>query len=92
MTESKAIDLGRRAVACRGWRWLPGMLARAGRRKDDYRIVSVTDGWVVAVQGDEVVAQDARSLPLPPPDLRDPAPWAGFWRWCARRGAHRSPR
>lgn len=26
MTEAQALTLGRRAVACRGWRWLPGML------------------------------------------------------------------
>lgn len=28
MTEQDWIELGRRAVACKGWRWMPGMLAR----------------------------------------------------------------
>lgn len=28
MEEQKIIELGRRAVACSRWRWLPGMLAR----------------------------------------------------------------
>ncbi len=27
MTEQDWIELGRRAVACKGWRWMPGMLA-----------------------------------------------------------------
>ena len=27
------IDLAKRAVACKGWRWMPGMLARCGGRK-----------------------------------------------------------
>jgi hypothetical protein len=30
MTEEQ-IELGRRAVACKGWRWMPGMLARDAR-------------------------------------------------------------
>lgn len=30
--ESDKIELGKRAVACRGWRWSPGMLDLFGRR------------------------------------------------------------
>jgi len=28
MPEQEWIDLGKRAVACKSWRWMPGMLAR----------------------------------------------------------------
>jgi hypothetical protein len=31
MTDNEWIDLGRRAMACKGWRWMPGMLARGSR-------------------------------------------------------------
>lgn len=54
MTEEQ-IELGRRAVACKGWRWMPGMLARdAGwvlhRIQDDGSALDLSDsilerGW-----------------------------------------------
>lgn len=30
MTDKQWQELGRRAVACKGWRWVPGMLAKGG--------------------------------------------------------------
>lgn len=32
------LDLGRRAVACRGWRWMPGMLAYDLRVRDSCEV------------------------------------------------------
>ena len=51
-------ELSRRAVACKGWRWLPGMLAIIPRRTRGVRLSS----------GDEL--DEALS---PMPDLTDPA-------------------
>lgn len=44
LSEAKAIELGRRAVRCMRWRWMPGMLwlvlpdgeSDCGRKRDDY--------------------------------------------------------
>jgi hypothetical protein len=56
MTEQQ-IELGRRAVACKGWRWMPGMefhLDGAGAMSSGWRIQSVqmrvVDGWAHAVR------------------------------------------
>ena len=52
------IALARRAVACKGWRWLPGMLAlpcssdRTGVRGVHVRVVHVYEGDGIAVWGD----------------------------------------
>jgi hypothetical protein len=54
------IELGRRAVACKGWRWMPGMLVRCG----DWlpvRMVSV-DAARAALLSENAI-----------PDLTDPA-------------------
>lgn len=37
MTE-EMLELGRRAVACKGWRWLPGMLTLADTKRERFRI------------------------------------------------------
>lgn len=43
------LDIARRAVACRGWRWMPGMLAiewaAPGMSLTGGRPVRVDDGW-----------------------------------------------
>lgn len=56
MTE-KQIELAKRAVACKGWRWMPGMefhLDGAGAMSSGWRIQSVqmrvVDGWAHAVR------------------------------------------
>lgn len=38
MTDQEAIDLGRRAVRCKGWAWKPGMLIRYGTRTRIYDV------------------------------------------------------
>ena len=37
MTDQDWTELGRRAVACRGWRWLPGMQIDLGGGRIDRR-------------------------------------------------------
>ena len=56
MTDEQ-IALGRRAVACKGWRWMPGMefdLNGAGALSSGWRIQSVqmraVNGWARAVR------------------------------------------
>jgi hypothetical protein len=55
---SDLIELGRRAVACKGWRWLPGMRTDLRERvpEDDDPYDSHPDSWADAI-----------------PDLSDPA-------------------
>lgn len=71
------IALGRRAVACKGWRWLPGVLScyycdeNGDNRVCRSRIVSIQDGRVQA-------SHSSASFPLDRlddefPDLTDPA-------------------
>jgi len=64
VTDQEWIDLGRRAVACRAWRWMPGMLARYSG-----------DAWYRVREVDTVALR--RILPPNPrsawPDFRDPA-------------------
>ena len=56
MTEEQTA-LGRRAVACKGWRWMPGML-----RRDSYRVTErTTYPLLTQVHGGAL------------PDLTDPA-------------------
>ena len=67
MTDEEKIALSRRAVACKGWRWMPGMLTDEGRRvmrvwPDDLGIK-----WSHLL--DNRVVRDADALP----DLTDPA-------------------
>jgi hypothetical protein len=56
MTEEQ-IALARRAIACKGWRWMPGMefhLDGAGAMSSGWRVQSVQmrvlDGWAHAVR------------------------------------------
>jgi len=58
MTETQREELGKRAVACKNFRWLPGMLAlpcasdRLGLRSVPVRVVHVYEGDGIAVWGD----------------------------------------
>jgi hypothetical protein len=67
MDEQEAIELGRLAVACKDWRWMPGMLLGCGAR-----IVVVHPRGVLAVHPDgaQHIGVDH---PDDWPDLRDPA-------------------
>jgi len=60
-----AYALARRAVACKGWRWLRGML-----RHDDYRYLG---GGVWARWSDTAAVVTALHMPDQLPDLTDPA-------------------
>jgi len=60
-------ELGRRAVACKRWRWMPGMLSTKGlrvTRRD-------RDGYVVGYY--ENLSYIAECVPGSLPDLSDPA-------------------
>lgn len=77
MTDEQARELGLRAMACKGWRWVPGMLTIKG-----YRITAV-DGGMGGVQDDQhypktwgLEPHDCREAMDPTdwtPDFRDPA-------------------
>lgn len=77
MTDEEAIELGARAVACKGWRWLPGMLTH----RDDaaavvtWRVLSepVNDGHIMVMRVECLQRIYAKLASTPPPDLRDPA-------------------
>jgi hypothetical protein len=60
-------ELARRAVACKRWRWMPGMLSEKGLRvfrRDD-------DGYVVGYYANQEYICEC--VPGTLPDLRDPA-------------------
>jgi len=65
MTPDDMIGLSRRAIACKGWRWLRGML-----RQDDYRYVS---SGVWARWSDVHSLATALHAPGQLPDLTDSA-------------------
>jgi hypothetical protein len=60
-------DLAERAVACKGWRWLPRMLLDSGGR------VSRADSWGVWYWHGEQEWCIQVDRPSPLPDLTDPA-------------------
>ena len=60
------IALARRAMACKGWKWMPGMRQLAGRNLATYRIVS--DDYAPS---ETEILMDSYSDILP--DLSDPA-------------------
>lgn len=71
------LDLGRRAVACRGFRWMPGMLTQHGER-----VIGVAHGagclLVVDVSGGDRTATETKIVRWDDggprvPDLSDPA-------------------
>lgn len=81
MTEQEWNELGRRAVACKGWRWMAGMrVVSAGRWRvnsgGEGVVMRTRDGWATVYEElFEVVAEcwgaAIRGELLP--DLRDPA-------------------
>lgn len=75
MTEEQ-IALARRAVACKGWRWMPGMLSDEGRVVEinvHGLLVGYTTGIILksGLQGWPRAWEASASLRLP--DLTDPA-------------------
>jgi hypothetical protein len=71
MTDEQ-IALGRRAVACKGWRWLPGT-----RTTDAMRVIHDPDRWpdrpCAIREGSWVDTSPPRPLGDALPDLEDPA-------------------
>lgn len=71
MTEEQ-IAIARRAVACKGWRWMPGM-----RTEDAMRVIHDPDRWpdrpCAIREGSWVDTAPPRPLGDDLPDLTDPA-------------------
>ena len=73
MTDEQWIELGRRAVACRGWRWLPGMLTMPDCDGRTWRFASIPPDVLCTVQeSGRRLRHGCRRAGLVP-DLRDPA-------------------
>lgn len=70
MTTHDWIMLGKRAVACKGWRWMPGMRAIEGVLREGHSKV-----WQRAIDGVHGLewSQAHGGCWDPVPDLRDPA-------------------
>ena len=68
-------ELARRAVACKRWRWMPGMLSNKDLRVTRCKDLRVTrcddDGYVVGYY--ENMSYIAECVPGTLPDLSDPA-------------------
>ena len=66
------INLGKRAVACKGWRWMPGM-----KTADAMRVIHDPDRWpdrpCAIREGGWVDTAPPRPLKDDLPDLSDPA-------------------
>ena len=79
MSEEQARELGRRAVACDGWRWLQGMEAR--REQYPHRLVCVEgdpETWCPPVWQHERPPDLLTNVRDPVPDLRDPCTVGGL--------------
>jgi len=59
-----SLELGNQAVACKDWRWMPGMLCQQGR-------ISTTGGGVSYCTIERRIGHDTANLVAP--DLNDPA-------------------
>ena len=69
MTDAEVTALGRRAVACKAWRWMPGMLHAGGIGE---RVLAVCDRYLT-VAWPHVDTIATSTLDGAFPDLRDPA-------------------
>lgn len=81
---SASVELARRAVACKLWRWMPGMRDRDGRvlvhfpngtLGPESRFVSTSESMVASAYTWPIV-DDRKPTPLP--DLDDPATLGGI--------------
>ena len=79
MTNDEAKALGQRAVACKGWRWMPGILNSDGARiVDAYKACGSWSG-VFATRSGGVVVDDFDSTEPDWPDFRDQATMGCLW-------------
>lgn len=76
MTDEQLIDLGQRAFACKGWRWMPGMRAIEA----DPEMRQHGPSWERAIDGVNGLEQyQAHGGCIEPvPDFRDPATLGGL--------------
>ena len=74
MTQEQMIELGRRAVACKGWRWMDGMRALDGDGACGFRLTENS-----GLPGNPEPVVDDSWLP----DLTDPAT-LGCFLWLVR--------
>ena len=67
--------LAQRAAACKGWRWMPGMLAQPGTGRTHYRLIRYENaGWQCAPDATpEERPHCLGRLEYELPDLTDPA-------------------
>ena len=65
MTNEELEKLGRRAVACKAWRWMPGMLARYTEPRESWHRCREGDGYGLTCR--------PPNPRLAYPDLSDPA-------------------
>lgn len=78
MTEKQIIELGQRTVACKRWRWLPGMRLLGGSPLGTYLVSSDDEGrplcwaWRYGFEPEEHEGAGAV------PDLRDPCTRGGL--------------
>jgi hypothetical protein len=68
MTEEQ-IELARRAVACRGWRWMPGMRVEWVGMGTGWRMLSETQSWYEREECEDGEPGGPNAIP----DLTDPA-------------------
>jgi hypothetical protein len=66
---NEMIELGKRAVACKGWRWMPGMRVEWVGMSTGWRMLSETQSWYER----EEVQDGEPGGPNAIPDLTDPA-------------------
>lgn len=76
MTDAEALALGKRAVACRGWRWMPRMHGLDIHANGFTFLFAHPSGGAIVLQDGAVlqtlpVSREFMRLTLP--DLRDPA-------------------
>jgi len=62
-------ELAKRAVACKGWRWMPGMYANWIGKDVGWRILSERSSWYDGEKCEDSIPGGPNSLP----DLTDPA-------------------
>jgi hypothetical protein len=85
VTNEEAKVLGQRAVACEGWRWMPGMMANPVgiHFREEWR-VTMADGFGMGgVQDDDAYP---KMWGLREDDLMDPAEWLPDFRDPATLG------
>lgn len=79
MTEVEALELGREAVGCPGWRWLEGMVDTTGRRVASNDTMTLHPFNVPTALGEQVGSYDYDDpVEDPVPDFRDPCTAGGL--------------